>query len=108
MQHVESAAVSGKPGAFHLHATESAHIDMPVRLATPGAAPVLELGETGGTIVDKILDDVLIAQPVAAGHRIVKMIIQAVVVAHNTGGAALRGYSMAAHRIDFGDQSHAQ
>src|SRR5262249_34086757 len=44
----------------------------------------------------------------AARHRVVKMIIQAVVVLDHARRAAFRRYSVAAHRIDLGDETDAE
>ena len=54
------------------------------------------------------LDDVLLAQPVAAGHRIVEVRLQAVVRLGDSRRAAFRGHGVAAHRVNLGDERNAQ
>ena len=44
---MKAAAVGGEPGPLDFHAAESAHIDVAVGLAAPGAAPMLELDHLG-------------------------------------------------------------
>jgi hypothetical protein len=56
---------------------------------------------------DEEVDDVLLAQPVAAGHGVVEVRLQAVVRLRHRGGAALGRDGVAAHRVDLGDQRHA-
>jgi hypothetical protein len=51
---------------------------------------------------------VLITEPVAAGDRIVKVIVKTVVVLDDAGSAALRCDGVTAHGIDLGYQSDAQ
>ena len=71
MQHVEAGLVGGEPRALDLHAAEEAHVDVPVVLAAPRAAPMLELRHLLGAMGDEVLDHVLVAQPVAAADGIV-------------------------------------
>ena len=108
MQNVEAALVSGKPGSLHLHAAEEAHVDVAVLLATPRTSPVLELDHFLGAVGDEILDRVLVAQPIAAGYRIVEVMVEAVIRPHHTGRPAFCGDSMAAHRHDLGNQRHIE
>jgi hypothetical protein len=79
VQHVETGLVGGEPRALDLHAAEGAHIDMPVRRPAPRATPVLQLGQLFGAVRDEVVDHVLLAQPVAAVHGIVEVVLQAVV-----------------------------
>ena len=48
VQHVKTGLVSGKPGPLDFHAAKTAHLDAAIGLATPGAAPVLHLHQSGG------------------------------------------------------------
>ena len=104
MQDVESAFIGGKPSALDLHPAERPHVDVAVSLAAPGTAPVLELDHFFGAVRDEIIDNVLVAQPVAARDGVVEMILEGVVRPHHAGGATLGGDGMAAHRVDFRDQ----
>ena len=79
MQHVEASLVGGEPRALDLHAAERSHVDVAVILAAPRAAPVLELHHLFGAVGDEVVDDILLTQPVAAGDRVVEMMLQAVV-----------------------------
>ena len=71
VQHVEAGLVGREPGALLLHAAERTDRDVAVRLPAPGAAPVLELQQLAGSLVDERLDGVLVAEPVAARDRVV-------------------------------------
>ncbi len=61
-----------------------------VWLAAPRAAPVLQLHQLLRRFVDEELDRVLVGQPVAAGDRVVEMLVEAVVRLDHAGRAALR------------------
>jgi len=98
VQNVEAGAVGGEPGALDLHATEGADVDVAVGFAAPGAAPVLQLHHFGGATGDEVVDDILLAQPIAAGDGVVEVVLQAVVALHDAGRAALGRHGMAAHR----------
>jgi len=51
---------------------------------------------------------VLIAEPVTSRDRIVKVIIETIIVLDDSSGAALRSNGVAAHRIHLGDQRNFQ
>ena len=57
---------------------------------------------------DEVLDHILLAEPVAAGHGVVEMVVQAVLGQRHRGRAALRRHRMAAHRIDLRDQRNRE
>jgi hypothetical protein len=76
VQDVESALVGRKPGALDFHPAERPHVDVAVRLAAPGTAPVLELHHFFGAVRDEIIDDVLVAEPIAARDGIVEMVLE--------------------------------
>ena len=57
---------------------------------------------------DEIFDDVLLAQPVAAGDGVVEVVVEAVMVLHHAGRAAFGRDGVAAHRIDLRDQRDGQ
>ena len=108
VQDVEAALVRSEPGPFDLHPAEGADVDMTVRGAAPGAAPVFELGQFQGGLLDEQINGVLIAQPVSTRHRVMKMMLEAVALADHPGGTALGGHGMTAHRIDFRNQRNLQ
>ena len=108
VENMEAAAVSGEPGALDLHAAEGAHIDVAIGLAAPWTAPMLELHHLARAMLDEIFDDVLFAQPVAAGDRVIEMVVEAVMGLHHAGRAAFRRHRVAAHRIDLRDQRDGQ
>ena len=57
---------------------------------------------------DEILDDVLLAQPVAAADGVVEMRVQTVMGLPTPAGPTLRADGVAAHRVDLGEQRDAQ
>ena len=108
VQNVEAAAVGGEPGPFDLHAAEGAHVDVAVRLAAPRAAPMLELDHLGRAAADEELDDVLLAEPVAAVHRVVEVVVERIVRLDHARRPAFRRDRVAAHGQDFRDESDRQ
>ena len=108
VEHVEAGAVSGEPGAGNLHSAERADIDSAVRLPAPGASPVLELVELARSAVDEEVNDVLLAEPVAAGDSVNEVLVEAVIVTVYACGAAFCCNSMAAHGVYLGNQSHVK
>ena len=53
--------------------------------------------------MNKIVDDILLAQPVASRDGVVKMVLKAIVI-RATAADPFRSDRMAAHRIDFRNQ----
>ena len=104
VQNMETGLVGGVPGALDLHAAERPHRDRAVGLPAPRTAPVLQLQQFQWRGIDEQLDRVLVAEPVTAGDGVVEMVVQAVIVLDDAGGAAFGGDRVAAHRIDLGDQ----
>ncbi len=104
MQHVEAGFVGGKPGAFDFHATEASDVDAAVGAAAPWASPLLQLGHFRRAVMNKIVDDILLAQPVASRDGVVKMVLKAIVILGNGCGSPFCSDRMAAHRIDFRNQ----
>ncbi|SSM09662.1 Uncharacterised protein [Klebsiella pneumoniae] len=104
MQHVEAGFVGGKPGAFDFHATEAPDVDAAVGAAAPWASPLLQLGHFRRAVMNKIVDDILLAQPVASRDGVVKMVLKAIVILGNGCGSPFCSDRMAAHRIDFRNQ----
>ena len=101
VQHVEAAFVGREPRARDFHPAETAHVGATIRQTRPRAAPVLHLNHFFRGVFDEILHHVLLAQPVAAGNGVVKVIFQRVIFAHYPGRAAFRRDGMTTHRIDF-------
>ena len=101
MQHVEAGFIGGKPGAFNLHTAEAANVDATVWPTAPRTAPLFELGHFGWAMMDEVIDDILLAKPVAAGDGVVKMVFEAIMVLCDGGGATFCGHRVAAHRINF-------
>ena len=104
IQHVEAGFVGGKPGAFDFHATEAPDVDAAVGAAAPWASPLLQLGHFRRAVMNKIVDDILLAQPVASRDGVVKMVLKAIVILGNGCGPPFCSDRMAAHRIDFRNQ----
>ena len=104
MQHVEAGFIGGKPGTFDLHATEAPDVNAAVRAAAPRASPLFQLGHFRRAVVNEIVDDILLAQPVASGDGVVKMVLKAIVILGNGCGPPFCSDRMAAHRIDFRNQ----
>src|SRR6185312_1637498 len=61
-----------------------------------------------GRLPDEGLDGVLVAEPVAARHRVVAVLVEAVVGGDDPGRAALGRHRVAAHRVDLGDQGDVE
>ena len=57
---------------------------------------------------DEVVDHVLVAEPVAAGDRVVEVVLEAVVGARDAGRAAFRRHGVAAHRHHLGDERDGQ
>ena len=108
VEHVEAGAVSGEPGAGNLHSAERADVDPAVRLPAPGTSPVLELVELTRSAVNEEVNDVLLAEPVAAGDGVNKVLVEAVIVTVYACGAAFCCNSVAAHGVYLGNQSHVK
>ena len=61
-----------------------------------------------GASSTRYCDGILVAQPVAAAHGVVEVMLEAVVGLDDAGRAALGRAGVAAHRVDLGDQRDAQ
>ena len=108
VQDVKAAAVGGEPGARGFHAAEVADVDAAVVLAAPRTAPLLELDHLFGTVLHEVFDDILLAEPVATGDGVVEVVVEAVVVADDAGGAPFGHDGVRAHGNDLGDQGDGQ
>ncbi len=107
VKYVKTRLVCSEPGTLDFHAAERPHRHRTVRFAVPGTAPVLQLEQLLGRLVDEIFDGILVAQPVTAADRIVKVLLETVVRFDHPRRPALRRAGMAAHRINLGDQCNA-
>ena len=101
MQHVEAGFVGGKPRSFDFHAAETANVDAAIFTAAPRASPLFQLRHFGWTMMNEVVNDILFAQPVATGHRVVEMVFEAVMILRDGGGSSFCGNRVATHRIDF-------
>jgi hypothetical protein len=108
VQHMEAGFVGGKPGALYLHAAKGADIDAAIGFATPGAAPMFQSQHFLGAVLNKVLDYILVSQPVGAGDGVIEMVFEGIVGLDNPGGTSLGGNSMAAHGVDFRNQGNIQ
>ncbi len=108
VQYMEAGLVGSEPGALLLHAAEGPHRHRAVCFTVPGAAPVLQLQQFLGRLVDEVFDAILVGEPVATAHGIVEVHVEAVIRLDHAGGSAFRGAGMAAHRVDLGDQRNAK
>lgn len=72
--------------AFDFHATEAPDVDAAVGAAAPWASPLLQLGHFRRAVMNKIVDDILLAQPVASRDGVVKMVLKAIVITGNGCG----------------------
>ena len=108
VQHVEAGLVRGEPRAFLLHAAKRPNGDVPVGLAVPGTSPPFQLQQLQGRFLYEGLNRILIAEPIAAGNRVVRVLVLAVVGLGYTGGSALGGNGVAAHGIDLGNDGDAE
>src|SRR5436190_402487 len=98
---MEASLISSKPGALDPHSTKRTHRHMTIRLTVPGTSPMFQLDEFRRSSLHKQLDHILISQPVSAGDRILHMVFEAIILFDDPGSAALGGYRVTAHRIDF-------
>lgn len=66
---------------------------------------MLHAGQFSWRLLDKVINRVLIAQPIATGKRVVEMIVETVLVLGTARGATLGGDSVGTHQIDLEQQS---
>lgn len=87
VQHMEAGLIGGEPGALDFHAAEATYVDATIRATAPWAPPQFQLGHFGWAVVDEIIHDILLTQPVATRYCIVKVIFEAVMILRDSGGA---------------------
>ncbi len=86
--------------AFDFHATEAPDVDAAVGAAAPWASPLLQLGHFRRAVMNKIVDDILLAQPVASRDGVVKMVLKAIVIRATAADPLLqRPYGCASDRL---------
>lgn len=90
VQHMEAGLIGGEPGALDFHAAEATYVDATIRATAPWASPQFQLGHFGWAVVDEIIHDILLTQPVATRYCIVKVIFEAVMILRDSGGALLQ------------------
>ena len=101
MQHVEAGFISGEPGTFYFHPAKTTDVNGTIRPTTPRTSPLLKLCHLCGAVMHKIVNNILLTQPVATSHGIVEMVIEAVMILRDRCGTAFGGNRVATHRIDF-------
>lgn len=101
VQHVEAGFIGGEPGAFNLHTAKAANVDAAVRAAAPRTSPLFKLGHFRGTMMHKVVNDILFAKPVAPCNRVVEMVFKAVMILRNGGGSSFCCHCVTTHWIDF-------
>ncbi|AFH15301.1 hypothetical protein KO11_01550 [Escherichia coli KO11FL] len=84
---MEAGLIGGEPGALDFHAAEATYVDATIRATAPWASPQFQLGHFGWAVVDEIIHDILLTQPVATRYCIVKVIFEAVMILRDSGGA---------------------
>ena len=101
MQHMEACLIGGEPGTLDFHTAEATYVDATIRATAPWASPQFQLSHFSWAVVDEIIHDILLTQPVATRYCIVKVIFEAVMILRDSGGAPFCGNGMAAHRVYF-------
>ena len=66
VEHMKAGFVGRKPGACGFHAPEAAHLHLAIAFTAPGAAPALHLHQFLISVMNKVVDDALLNQPVTA------------------------------------------
>jgi hypothetical protein len=61
-----------------------------------------------GAMGHEVVDHILVAQPLSAGHGVVEMMLQAVMALRHAGRPSFRRHGVAAHGIDLGHQHDIQ
>ncbi len=87
VQHMEAGLIGGERGTLDFHAAEATYVDATIRATAPWAPPQFQLGHFGWAVVDEIIHDILLTQPVATRYCIVKVIFEAVMILRDSGGA---------------------
>ena len=117
VQHGVASAVGGGAGALDRrlavvarHAAEGALIDLALRRAREGHAPVLQLVDRRRRVAGEVFDGVLVAQPVGALDRVVHVPAPVVRphVAERGADAALGGDGVRAGGEELGDAGDLQ
>ena len=101
VQHVETGLVGREPRACLFHPAEWPDGNAPVRFPAPRTTPMFKPHQLLRRLLYECFHGVLIAEPVAAGDRVVGVVIQTVVFQMNPGGPALGGHRMTPHRVHF-------
>src|SRR5262245_58803713 len=103
---MEPGLVSGEEGPINAHSTEGSGAHAAVRIAAPGAAPMLQLNQFSGGFFDESLHRILVGQEVSTEDGVLSMEIEAVVLAQDSSRAAFGRHRVAPHRINFRDDRY--
>src|SRR5262245_32834239 len=103
VQQMKSRLVGREKGSIDAHSAEGSGADAAVGVATPGTAPVLKLDKLSRSLLDKSLDGILVGDKIGSKNGVLRMQVEAIILAKNCRGSALGGNRVASHRIDFRD-----
>ncbi len=86
VQHMEAGLIGGRNrGALDFHAAEATYVDALPSGRRLHGHPRFQLGHFGWAVVDEIIHDILLTQPVATRYCIVKVIFEAVAILRDSG-----------------------
>src|SRR5262245_10886928 len=108
MQQMKSRLVGGKKGTIDAHAAERSGAHTAVRIATPGTSPVFKLDEFSRSFLHKSFNGVLIGYKVGSKNSVLRVKVEAIILAKHRRGSSLGGNRVASHGINFGNQSDRQ
>ena len=108
MEHVEAGLVGGEPRPLRFHPPERTNGHRAIRLAAPGATPVLQQQQLVRGFLDERFHRILVREPVGTRNGVVRMGIQAIAGLDDRRRAAFRRDGVAAHRVDLGDHGNAE
>src|SRR5262245_56268511 len=105
---MESRLVGGKKGSIDAHSAERSGAHVAVRGATPGTYPVLKLDEFSRSLLYTSLDCVYVRHEVGATNGVLRVEVEAIILAETRRGSSLSGSRVASHGVNFGDQRDRQ
>src|SRR5262249_8286519 len=103
VKQMQSRLVGREQGSIDAHSAEGSGADAAVGVATPGTAPVLKLDKLSRSLLDKSLDGILVGYKIGSKNGVLRVQVEAIILAKNCRGSALCGNGVASHRIDFRD-----
>ena len=104
VQNMKACFICGKPCAWYFHPTKAADIRFALGRTRPWATPMFKLNHFLRSMIDKILDHILLTQPVTTRDCVMKVVIKRVVIAHHTRRTAFGSDCVRTHGINFGNQ----